>query len=158
MGGLLDVVKWNESKLTGCFGDYETPIFNHTHDLDLGFSRSNCEKVIFEEWEYWLTWNKNDMSPYDWDPSYDIWLRPNPLPWPWSSGFSIWNLKFTYETSEWFIIWFCFNVFLLVFIHETHFQYYFNARWFFYPSYVIQSGSWQSLGDIRNVGVYAVAF
>ena len=28
-----------------------------THDLDLGFSRSNFEKVISQEWDDRLTWN-----------------------------------------------------------------------------------------------------
>ena len=33
-----------------------------THYLDLGFSRSNFEKVLFYEWDGWLTWNERDVS------------------------------------------------------------------------------------------------
>ena len=33
-----------------------------THDLDLGFSRSNFEKVISQEWDCRLTWIKRDES------------------------------------------------------------------------------------------------
>ena len=31
--------------------------FQHSPHLDLGFSRSNFEKVISQEWDGWLTWN-----------------------------------------------------------------------------------------------------
>ena len=33
-----------------------------THDLDLGFSRSNFEKVLSQEWDDRLTWNQRDVS------------------------------------------------------------------------------------------------
>ena len=33
-----------------------------THDLYLGFSRSNFEKVVSQEWDGWLTWNERDVS------------------------------------------------------------------------------------------------
>ena len=33
-----------------------------THDLYLGFSRSNCEKVVSQEWDGRLTWNERDVS------------------------------------------------------------------------------------------------
>ena len=32
------------------------------HDLDLGFSRSNFEKVVSQEWYGGLTWNERDVS------------------------------------------------------------------------------------------------
>ena len=32
------------------------------YDLDLGFSRSYFEKVLSQEWDGWLTWNKSDVS------------------------------------------------------------------------------------------------
>ena len=32
------------------------------HDLDLGFSRSNLEKVISQEWDGRLTWNERDVG------------------------------------------------------------------------------------------------
>ena len=33
-----------------------------SYDLDLGFSRSNFENVISQEWEGRLTWNERDVS------------------------------------------------------------------------------------------------
>ena len=33
-----------------------------THDLDPGFSRSNFEKVLTQEWDARLTWNERDVS------------------------------------------------------------------------------------------------
>ena len=33
-----------------------------THDLDLGFSRSNFEKDVSQEWNGPLTWNERDVS------------------------------------------------------------------------------------------------
>ena len=33
-----------------------------THDLDLGFSRSNFEKVVSQKWDGQLTWNERDVS------------------------------------------------------------------------------------------------
>ena len=32
-----------------------------THDLDLGFSRSNFENAVSHEWEGRLTWNERDV-------------------------------------------------------------------------------------------------
>ena len=36
--------------------------FDHTHDLDLGVSRSESEIALSEEWSGRLTWNENDLS------------------------------------------------------------------------------------------------
>ena len=33
-----------------------------THELDLGFSRSNFENAVSQEWEGRLTWNEKDLS------------------------------------------------------------------------------------------------
>ena len=33
-----------------------------THDLYFGFSRSNFEKVVSEEWDGRLTWKERDVS------------------------------------------------------------------------------------------------
>ena len=32
-------------------------------DFDLGFSWANFEKLLSQEWDGWLTWNKRDVSP-----------------------------------------------------------------------------------------------
>ena len=36
--------------------------FYHTHDLDLGVSRSKSEKALSLVWDSWLTWNRKDVS------------------------------------------------------------------------------------------------
>ena len=33
-----------------------------THDLDLGYSKSNFENAVSQEWDGRLTWNKRDVS------------------------------------------------------------------------------------------------
>ena len=33
-----------------------------THDLDLGFSRSNFENAVSQEWKGRLTWNERDEN------------------------------------------------------------------------------------------------
>ena len=35
--------------------------FHHTHDLDLGVSRSESEITLSQEWDGRLTWNKKDV-------------------------------------------------------------------------------------------------
>ena len=39
-----------------------TLFFDHTHDLDLGVSRSEFEIALSQEWGSWLTWNEKDVS------------------------------------------------------------------------------------------------
>ena len=60
--GLIDV--WNEKEAN--WKDTELTIwllpFDHTHDLDLGVSRSESETVLSQEWDSRLTWNKKDVS------------------------------------------------------------------------------------------------
>ena len=36
--------------------------FDHTHDLDLGVSRSKSEIALSQEWDGRLTWNEKDVS------------------------------------------------------------------------------------------------
>ena len=50
------------SKLIGHWADYMTLPFDHTHDLDLGVSRSESEIALSQEWDGRLTWNKKDVS------------------------------------------------------------------------------------------------
>ena len=33
-----------------------------THNLELGFSTSNFENAVSQEWDGWLTWNERDVS------------------------------------------------------------------------------------------------
>ena len=54
MDGLIDV-KRKGIKSIGCWANYVTLTFDHTHDLDHGFSRSHFEIAV-------LTWNERDVS------------------------------------------------------------------------------------------------
>ena len=59
--GLIDV-KWKGSELIGYWADCMTLPFDHTHDLDLGVSRSEFEIALSQEWDSQLTWNEKDVS------------------------------------------------------------------------------------------------
>ena len=59
--GLIDV-KWKESELMWYWADCMTLPFDHTHDLDLGVSRSESEIAVSQEWGGLLTWNEKDLS------------------------------------------------------------------------------------------------
>ena len=52
-------------------------------DLDLGFSRSNFENAVSQEWEGQLTWNQRDVINRMWDShcNFEVWPHPWPLPW-----------------------------------------------------------------------------
>ena len=56
MGGLIDG-KQKGSKSVGCWADYA-----YVHDINLGFSKSNFEAAISQEWKVRLTWNDRDVS------------------------------------------------------------------------------------------------
>ena len=61
MGGQIDT----ESKgceLIGSYTHFVTFNFDLNHDHDHGFWRSNFGKVVFQEWDGWLTWNERDVS------------------------------------------------------------------------------------------------
>ena len=45
-----------------CYIHFVTFNFDLNHELDLGFSRSNLEKVVSKEWDGRLTWSKRDAS------------------------------------------------------------------------------------------------
>ena len=46
----------------GCYIYFVTFNVHLTHDLDLGFSRSNFENAVSQEWKGRLTWNKSDVN------------------------------------------------------------------------------------------------
>ena len=46
----------------GCYTHFVTFNFDLDHDLGLGFSRSDFEKVLSYEWDGRLTWNGRDVS------------------------------------------------------------------------------------------------
>ena len=59
--GLIDV-KWRGSGLIWYWANCMTLPFDHTHDLDLGVSRSESEIALYQEWGGWLTWHEKDVS------------------------------------------------------------------------------------------------
>ena len=56
----------------GCYTHFVTSNIHFTHDLDLGFSRSNFENAVSQEWEGRLTWNEKDLSRQNVGPM--LWL------------------------------------------------------------------------------------
>ena len=59
--GLIDV-KWKGSESIWYWADCMTLPFDHTHDLDLGVSRSESEIALSQEWGDQLTMNEKDVS------------------------------------------------------------------------------------------------
>ena len=55
-----------------CYTHFVTFNFDLNHDLDFGFSRSNFEKVVSQEWDGRLTWNEKNVSRYNVGPM--LWL------------------------------------------------------------------------------------
>ena len=53
---------WKGCESIECWTHVVTFNYPLTHDLDLGFSRSNFEKVLSYEWDGRLTWNERDVS------------------------------------------------------------------------------------------------
>ena len=56
----------------GCYTHFVTFNVHFTHDLDLGFSRSNFENAVSQEWAGRLTWNEMDLSRQNVGPM--LWL------------------------------------------------------------------------------------
>ena len=61
MGWPIDM-GWKEWESIKYWTHVVTFNFPLTHDLDLGFSRLNFEKVLSYEWDGRLTWNERDTS------------------------------------------------------------------------------------------------
>ena len=61
MGWPIDI-GWKGCESIGCWTHVVTFNLPLTHDLDLGFSRSNFENAVSPEWEGRLTWNERDVS------------------------------------------------------------------------------------------------
>ena len=55
-----------------CYTHFVTFNVHFTHDLDHGFSRSNFENAVSQEWEGRLTWNERDLSRQNVGPM--LWL------------------------------------------------------------------------------------
>ena len=61
-----------------------------THDLDLGFSRSNFENAVCQEWKGRLTW-KGMWIDRVLHPLFDFQHSPHPWPWPWIFKVKFWK-------------------------------------------------------------------
>ena len=61
MGGPIDMERKGCESI-GCYTHFVTLDFHLNIDLDLGFSRSNFEKVVSQEWDGPLKWNERDVS------------------------------------------------------------------------------------------------
>ena len=61
MGWPIDM-ELKECKSIECWTHVVTFNVHLTHDIDLGFSRSNFENALSREWDGWLTWNNRDVS------------------------------------------------------------------------------------------------
>ena len=57
MGGPINM-EWKGYESIGCYIYFVTM----SYDLDLGFSRSNFEDAVSQEWHCWLMWNQRDVS------------------------------------------------------------------------------------------------
>ena len=77
MGGPIDLEQ-RGCELIGCYTHFVTFNFVLNHDLDLGFSRSNFEKIIYQEWDGWLTWDERDVNQENVGPL--LWLSTFPTP------------------------------------------------------------------------------
>ena len=71
MGWPIDM-KRNGCESIGCYTHFVTLNVHFTHDLDLGFSRSNFENAVSQEWEGRLSWNEKDLSRQNVGPM--LWL------------------------------------------------------------------------------------
>ena len=71
--------------------------FDPTHDLDLRFSKSNFEQIVYLEWEGRLTWNEGDVVGMS-DSLLDLEL------WQWLCIFMIMFWKRCIPWTEWLII------------------------------------------------------
>ena len=61
MGGPIDMERKGCESIE-CWTYVVTFNVHLFHDLDLGFSRSNFEKVVSQEWDGQLTWKERDVS------------------------------------------------------------------------------------------------
>ena len=78
MGGPVDI-KWKECESIGCQTHIVILNCDHTYDLDPWFSRSNFEKVLNQECDDRLTWNKRGVSQLDARPTLWLWTVISPM-------------------------------------------------------------------------------
>ena len=88
MGGQIDMER-KGFESTECWTHVVNFNVHLFHDLDLGFSRSNFEKIESQEWDGWLT--KGMWVDRMLDSHCDFKLWPHPWPWPWIFKVEYWN-------------------------------------------------------------------
>ena len=76
-------MNWKGCESIKCWTPVMTFNVHLTHDLDIGFSRSNLEKVVSQEWDGRLTWNDGMWVDRMLDPCCDFQRSTQPWPWPW---------------------------------------------------------------------------
>ena len=84
-------VKLGYSCIPGMGGPTDMEHGTKGYDLDLGFSRSNFEIAVSQEWEARLTWKKGMWVDRMLNSHCDIELWPHPWPWPWIFKVNFWN-------------------------------------------------------------------
>ena len=75
MGGSIDMER-KGCETIGSYTHFVTLNFHLNHGIDLGFSRSNFEKVVSQEWDGRLTWDERDVSRENVGPM--LWLSTFP--------------------------------------------------------------------------------
>ena len=96
MGWPIDV-KRKGCESIGCYTHFVNFNFDLNHDLDLGFSRSNFEKVVSQELDGGLTWNEWDVSRYNDGPM--LWLSTFASPMTLTLDFQGQILKMLYLSN-----------------------------------------------------------
>ena len=90
MEGLIDMERKGCESI-GCYTHFVTFNIPLTHDLDLGFSRSNFEKIISQEWDGRFNGIKEMWVDRILDPCCDFQFTPHPWPWPWIFKVKFWK-------------------------------------------------------------------
>ena len=69
--------------------------FDLNHDLDFGFSKSNFEKVVSQQWDGRLTWNEKNVSRYNVGPM--LWLSTFASPMNLTLDFVTFNFDLNHD-------------------------------------------------------------
>ena len=90
MGGSIDMER-KGCETIGSYTHFVTLNFHLNHGIDLGFSRSNFEKVVSQEWDGRLTWDERMWVDRMLDPCCGFQLSPHSWPWPWIFKVKFWK-------------------------------------------------------------------
>ena len=84
MGWPIDMER-KGCKSIGCYTHFVTFNVHFTHDLHLGFSSSNFENAVAQEWDGRMTWNERDLSRQN--VRLTLWLQTFTSPMTLTLGF-----------------------------------------------------------------------